>query len=220
MKRIVYFVFTFVFCFTPSSFSQTKKDGLDTSDLYKILNKQLPVAWEFQDDGQKITITYKKPVWVLSKNNLNLSVNGDQYQEKDRIKKEGQKVYLHIYLDYEKRWSQEKIQKVKQQNQLIYDELTTLIEDLQLRNMTHKGWDFIAHTELEKKNLKIFEQEKAKRLQWIKKIPDYHVGEVSLYYREDTSMDPTMYIFSFDPPEEQSFYQSIQKIKSALAGSH
>lgn len=218
MKRKTgYFLFLLMFCFNSFSHSQIIQDSLDTSQLYKILNENFLSQWRFQDDGQKITIKYKKPVWVLSDNKVNAGFDGNwsEQQEEERVKKYGQEIYLHIYLDYEKKWPQEEIEKVKKQNQKIYDGLTQLEKNLNLNNRDRKTGEWIAHSAEEAVNLKTFEKEKKKRLQLIKKIPDYHVGGVSLYYREDSYFDESMWAI-WPGSLKEGFFKSIQNFKLAL----
>lgn len=216
MLRIVTY-FLFVIClFSSIAFSQTKTNLSDNSQLHKILNENISSQWKYEDDGQKFIVQYQKPVWVLSENQINARLDNESQQEKDeRIKKYGQKVYFHIYLTYRRRWTQEEIEKTKRQNQRVYDDLTMIAENLHLTKRDFKTGEFITNTAQETDNLKTFEKEKSARLQYIKKIPDYNIGEVSLYYSEDPYFDGSMWSLSSDSAPEDIFKLS-QKLRTAL----
>lgn len=215
LRKITGFLFV-TSLFSSLVFAQIKTNSLDNSQLHKILNDNLSSPWKYQDDGEKIVIQYQKPVWVLSENKINAPVNDESQQEKDeRIKKYGQKVTLHIYLTYEKRWTQEEIEQTKRQNQRVYDDLTMLAENLHLTQRDFKTGEFVVKTAQEAESLKTFEKEKSTRLQYVKKIPDYHVGGVSLYYSEDPYFDGSMWSLSSDSEPEKIFKFS-QNFKSVL----
>lgn len=92
---------------------------------------------------------------------------------------------------------------------------TQLEKTLNLNNNDRKTGELIAHSAEEAANLKTFEKEKTKRLQLIKKIPDYHVGGVSLYYREDSCFDGSMWTI-WPGSLKEEFFKSIQNFKLAL----
>lgn len=223
MYRLGTIVFTLLssFLFSNPLFSQVKV-LLDTSEVYKIINKNISSDWLVTDDGKQITIQHKKPVWVLFENQINapMDLENNQKKEEQRIKKYGQKKFLTIELAYQKRWTQDQINQAKEENQRVYDDLVGFPSRLGLTKRDHKTGEFIAVTPKEKEQLKKFHLEREKYLKLIKKIPDYHVGGVSIDYKYDFYADGMSLIgpknyqeeaFKLDTRLKEAFNQSSKK---------
>ncbi len=204
-----HFILLFLFCVACHSSQK--------SPLQRFLQEKLGNAWEVSENGDKLTLTLKEPIWVLLDNKIN-SVNPTTSQNEEFIKKNGQQTHFHAFLRFEKKWSADQIEQAKNNNRLIYSDVASLQNKFQVtaEMMLHKEEFFGTPKEIEK--IKKMTSEGDQLMKQIKPLPDFNWGDLSLFYSEDGTARGDLYAI-WPPMAIQTIFQIKQNLETLLASS-
>lgn len=165
-----------------------EKIQMDKDVILTKIKSSFSDKWEMFEKNGQLIIENNDFVWILFENQINAPLNMEKEQEKiERIKKFGKKTRAQFTFSYENKWSKEKIQKTKNENDLIYKNINALaakynISHLYNESLSRKGEDFYIPTnQEEEKRIQEYQKEKSKLEGTLQKLPDYHTEKYSLF---------------------------------------
>jgi hypothetical protein len=170
------------------------------SDDYKKISKIIPEGWEIIIQGNKIDITSKDTFWFY--NILNIDVKNTEELEKF-AKEYGNPRRYKIVLEFEQRWTDEKLNKAKENRDIIKQNINNLPEKLKIVHLqpTKGPSYFKSETEMEKKKVRQFERERKELEEELSicKVPDFNTKRHSIFISNNKKWYELIYPYSEEP---------------------
>lgn len=201
----------------------TGQEVINDDDHLRKLKRNLPSNWRMYESGKKIIIERKDSVWVYYDNKINAPyTQGDSLiSEYELAKKYGQKDRGRLEFSYESKWKRSKIDRIKQENDLIFSQIEILPDIYNIRYLydsalSRKNADVYTPTnDEERKRVKAYEDEKWELQSQFKIIPDFNTEKYSLILIYEIGMEDAYY--SVYPPEaSKEMYDMKELLKRIL----
>jgi len=161
---------------------------VNKDSVLKKIQSSLPANWNMSEKNGELIIERNDFVWVLFENKINAPVSRETEQDRiERIKKFGKKTKAQFVFKYEPKWSDKKIQQIKDENDSIYKQIKELPEKhnityLYNKDLSRKGGEvYIGTNQEEEKRIEDYKKEKDELEQKIKKLPDCFTSKYSLF---------------------------------------
>jgi hypothetical protein len=164
------------------------QNPIDQDAVLKNLRSQLPEGWTMEAKDKRIVFSRKDSVWIRHVNKMNQQVKKTNVDERiSSFKKEGKKTKAMISFRLEPRWTPQATRKAEEQNKKAFNQISKLpekykIEALYDSILSEKGGEhYTPKTDNDKEQIKKFEEERAKILASVIKVPFLQSEKYSLF---------------------------------------
>ena len=198
------------------------QEVIDDDASLRELKRNLPSNWRMYESGGKVIIERSDSVWVYYDNKINAPyIPGDSIiSEFERAKKYGQKDKSRLEFSYENKWKRSKIDRIKQENDLIFSQIKILPDIHNIRHLydstlSRKNADVYTPTnDEEKRRVKAYEEEKWELQSQFKITPDFNTEEYSLILIYEVGTEDAYY--SVYPPEASREMYALKELLARI----
>lgn len=170
------------------------------SDEYKKISEITPEGWKIVIQGNKINITSKDTFWFY--NILNIDVKSPEELEKF-AKEYGNPRRYKIVVEFEQRWTDEKLKKAIENRDIIKQNIKNLPEKLNIAHLqpTKGPSYFMGETEEERGKVQRFERERKELEEELSacKAPDFNTKKHSIFVSNNNKWYELIYPYSEEP---------------------
>ncbi|MBI5187478.1 MAG: hypothetical protein HZA07_00145 [Nitrospirae bacterium] len=183
---------------TASSAQDMLRTELSQSEDLKKLNALIPHNWSMRIEDNKLIITSAELYWTYNASNMPYS-SSEQDMEA-YVKEIGHQTKYEVYLEFENRWSDAKIQSMRVENDKIYQKIDSL------KKKYRESWK-----PRNQKFLKELEELKRK----IQRLPDFNTERYSIFMSDNI---PEVYqIWHDDTVMRDKPYRFREMVKELLS---
>lgn len=196
--------------FAQSTESEISKEFYKADTYISIILNYIPSDWKFIATENQFTIISPDTVWVLTENRFN-TIPEKKEDQIDRIKKNGTLVIPTIVIQYENKWTPERLQQARINNAAYYDEIRKLPTKYKITHLIDKKLSsksstvYIPTNDQEKILLEQYEQEKSRLMEKIIRLPDFHSEKYSLFIESTSGADDDMHLVYPNAPSLELF---------------
>jgi hypothetical protein len=185
------------------------KEKLEPDPVLEKLKNQLPANWSMHIENERLMVKRNEPAYQQITNLINAPaalIKKDQREKQASAKKEGIEVYCTFVFQMETRWFPERLERARNINKSIDEEISRLPEKYNITNLYNRAaktpdYLYRGKTAEEKRRIDAFEKEKKELEKKRVRLPDYVTRDYCLFLLEKKGMQDE---FTLIYPEEAS----------------
>jgi len=196
------------------------KENLEPDPVLEKLKNQLPTNWSVHIENERLIVKRNESAYQQITNLINAPaalIKKEQQEKEKSAKKEGIEVYCTFVFQMETRWFPERLERVRNTNKSIDQEISRLSKKHNITNLYNRASKtaeglYRGKTTEEKRRIDAFEKEKKElEKKWVR-LPDYVSRDYCLFLLEKKGMQDE---YTLIYPEEASkeMYRIENKFK-------